>query len=463
MSTITATSKTDSHVPIQENKLFLIWSITTLLVVMNTTMFNVAIPFIIQDFSLNSSTASWLVSGYSIVFAISTLTFSRLSDFISLSRLIVFGISILGLASIIGFLAHHYILLLIARVIQATGAGGVMGLGMILAARYLPIARRGKAMAMIASAASLAFGLGPVVGGIIIQFFGWNYLFIVTIFSVLSIPFILKLLPKEVSKKAQFDFYGASLTALSVTGLLVFLSTFSFWVFVGSVVLLGLTWVYLNKVKDAFIPPDLLRNKQFSRLAFIGSSIFLINFCNLFVMPIMLTVVFNKSPIEVGMFIFPGAIIAMVAGNVFGRLMDRVGRTRPFFISGLISLLSASLLFAFLSTVNAIFILVTYMIASIGFTMLSTCVPNEVTRILSKEQSGAGMGVAQLLQFFGGGIGVALAGLLLTVQENFPPEIMYRNIFIILALFMVVTMVIYGMYQREVQAKLKQDTAKSQP
>ena len=101
-----SSSKDDSKVPFQENKIILILSFTTLLVVMNTTMFNVALPSILKDFSLNSSTASWLVSGYSIMFAISSLTFSRLSDFIPLSRLLLFGICILGIASIIVFSSY---------------------------------------------------------------------------------------------------------------------------------------------------------------------------------------------------------------------------------------------------------------------------------------------------------------------------------------------------------------------
>lgn len=150
---------------IQDQKVILIWSFVVWLVVMNTTMFNVALPNILQDLSLTSATASWIVSGYSIVFAISTLTFSRLSDFIPISKLLLVGLTILGVASIIGFLSSHFYSLLFARILQAAGAGAVPGLAMVLAGRYIPIKRRGKAMAFIASAASLGFGLGPVIGG----------------------------------------------------------------------------------------------------------------------------------------------------------------------------------------------------------------------------------------------------------------------------------------------------------
>lgn len=452
-STLAASSKTEGKVHIQENKLILIWSITTLLVVMNTTMFNVALPFILEDFSLNSSTASWLVSGYSIMFAIATLTFSRLSDFIPLSRLLLFGISILGIASVIGFFSTHFFILLCARILQAAGAGGVMGLGMIMAGRYIPLSRRGKAMAIIAAAASLAFGLGPVIGGIITQYFGWNYLFAVTGFSVLSIPFFQKLLPKEDIKEGHFDLYGAILTAVSVTGLLLFLSTFSYTILLGTVVLFVVCWVYLNKIKEPFIPPLLLRNKQYIKLLFIGCSTFFINFSNLFLMPIILATVFEKNPIEVGMIIFPGAIIAVFAGQFIGRLIDRFGNA-ALIIFGQLLLLSAAILFALLSTLTPYAILSFYMFASVGFTALSTSISNEVTRILPTSQIGSGLGVIQLIQFFGGGIGVTISGLLLTLQENLTSEIIFRNIFICFSLVIIIAIVIYVYYYRG--AKLKQ-------
>jgi MFS transporter, DHA2 family, metal-tetracycline-proton antiporter len=448
-----SSSKDDSKVPFQENKIILILSFTTLLVVMNTTMFNVALPSILKDFSLSSSTASWLVSGYSIMFAISSLTFSRLSDFIPLSKLLLFGICILGIASIIGFFSNGFFILLGARIVQAAGAGGVMGLGMIMAGRYIPLSRRGRAMAIIASTASLAFGLGPVIGGVITQYLGWNYLFAVSGFSVLSIPFFQQLLPKEVIKKGHFDLYGAILTGLSVTGLLLFLSTFSYVILTGTVVLFTVWWRYLNMVEEPFIPPILLRNKQYTKLLFIGCSAFFINFSNLFLMPIILTTVFGKGPAEVGMIIFPGAIIAVIAGQFIGGLIDRFGNA-PLIIFGQLSLLIATILFAFLSTLTPYFILSTYMFASVGFTALSTSISNEITRILPMTQIGSGIGIVQLIQFFGGGLGVTISGLLLALQESLSSEIIYRNIYICFSFVIIIAVLIYGLYYR--RARLKQ-------
>ncbi|MDQ0975905.1 DHA2 family metal-tetracycline-proton antiporter-like MFS transporter [Neobacillus niacini] len=454
-SILTAPSKIESTVHLQENKLILIWSVTTLIVVMNTTMFNVALPFILKDLSLNSSLGSWLVSGYSIMFAISTLTFGRLSDFVPLSRLLLHGICLLGISSVIGFFSTNFFILLGVRILQAAGAGAVMGLSMIMAGRYIPLSRRGKAMAIIASAASLAFGLGPVLGGVITQYLGWNYLFVVTIFSVLSIPFFLKLLPNEVIKKGHFDLFGSILTGLSVTGLLLFLSTFSYGILLGTVVLFAVWWKYLNKTEEPFIPLTLLRNKQYTKLLLINCSAFFINFSNLFLMPIILTTVFGKEPAELGMIIFPGAVIAVVAGIYIGRLIDRFGNA-PLIIFGQLLLLSASILFAWFSSVNPHFILFIYMFASVGFTAISSSISNEITRILPINQIGSGIGIVQLMQFFGAGLGVTISGLLITIQEGLSLEIVYRNIFICFSIINIMASFIYSFYLR--RARLKEQS-----
>jgi MFS transporter, DHA2 family, metal-tetracycline-proton antiporter len=454
-SILTASSKPKSTMPFHENKLILVWSMATLLVVMNTTMFNVALPFIIEDLSLNSSMASWLVSGYSIIFAISTLTFGRLSDFVPLSRLLLHGIFLFGIASVIGFYSTHFLFLLGARILQAAGAGAVMGLSMIMAGRYIPLSRRGKAMAIIASAASLAFGLGPVLGGVITQYLGWKYLFIVTIISVLSIPFFLKLLPKEGIKKGHFDLYGAILTGLSVTGLLLYLTTFSYWILFGTVVLFFTCWKYLHKTEEPFIPPVLLRNKQYTKLLFINSLAFFINFSNLFLMPIILTTVLGKGAAEVGIIIFPGAVIAVVAGVYIGRLIDRFGNA-PLIIFGQLLLVSASILFAWFSTVNPNFFLYVYMFASVGFTAISSSISNEITRILPIDQIGSGIGIAQLMQFFGAGLGVTISALLITIQEGLSLEMVYRNIFICFSIINIMTGFIFGFYLR--RARLKEQS-----
>lgn len=428
-----------------DNRIVLIWSFTVWLVVMNTTMFNVALPKVLFDLSLTSATAAWIVSGYSIVFAIATLTYSRLSDFIPISRLLLFGLAILGIASVIGFFSNQFYLLLIARILQAAGAGAVPGLAMVLASRYIPLARRGIAMAYIASAASLGFGLGPVIGGVITQYLGWNYLFVVTGLVFLLMPIFIKLLPKEVVKVGKFDIVGAILTALCVTGLLLLLSTFSFYLLVVTLGLTGLWWRHIHKIDLPFIQPKLLKNKQYTKLLYIGFVAFVLHFSALFLMPIILTTVFLKEPAAVGMIIFPGAILSAVAAQFIGRFIDRFGNI-PVIIFGQSLFVIATLMFALTATKAPIFILFTYMFMSIGFSAITSSLSNEYSRILAKEEIGAGIGLAQLLQFFGGAFGVTMTGVLLTLQQGFTQELIYRNNFIVLIVLIISSFAVFGFY-----------------
>lgn len=427
---------------IQENRIIPLWSLTVWLVVMNTTMFNVALPSVISQFDLSPTAGSWIVSGYSIVFALSTITFSRLSDFIPIGRLLMTGLVILGIASIIGYFANSFAFVLVSRMVQAMGAGAVPGLGMVLATRYIPISRRGRAMSFISSAASLGFGLGPVIGGGITQLFGWNFLFIVTGLVLLLLPVFKIYLPVEQRRSGSFDFVGALLTGGGVTTLLLYLSSFAFWQLGLSVLFFSILVLYSKKKADPFIRINLFKNSRYVSLLFVGLIAFMTHFAFLFVMPVMLANLFEKEPAVIGLVIFPGAMLSAFAAIYVGRWIDRFGNL-PVMRAGLLSLLISAMLFSLLGTKAFYMTAIFYMFTSIGFSSLTSSLANENSRILNKDEVGSGMGMLQLVQFFGGALGVAIAGLLIEGQRAFALEVVYRNVFIFYTILVCAAISIY--------------------
>lgn len=427
---------------IQENRIIPLWSLTVWLVVMNTTMFNVALPSVISQFDLSPTAGSWIVSGYSIVFALSTITFSRLSDFIPIGRLLMTGLVILGIASIIGYFANSFVFVLASRMVQAMGAGAVPGLGMVLATRYIPISRRGRAMSFISSAASLGFGLGPVIGGGITQLFGWNFLFIVTGLVLLLLPVFKIYLPVEQRRAGSFDFIGALLTGGGVTTLLLYLSSFAFWQLGLSVLFFAILVLYSKKKAEPFIRINLFKNSRYVSLLFVGLIAFMTHFAFLFVMPVMLANLFQKEPAVIGLVIFPGAMLSAFAAIYVGRWIDRFGNL-PVMSAGLLSLLISAVLFSLLGTKAFYMTAIFYMFTSIGFSSLTSSLANENSRILNKDEVGSGMGMLQLVQFFGGALGVAIAGLLIEGQRAFALEVVYRNVFIFYTILVCVAISIY--------------------
>lgn len=406
-----------------------LWSVIVWLVLMNTSMFNIALPNIISDLGITAAAGSWIITGYSIVLAISTITFSRLSDFVPIRRLLVIGMIIFGLSSIIGFFSQHFGMLIFARVMQAAGAGASQALGIVLAARYIPYARRGRAMALIGAGASLAFGLGPIVGGMLAQVFSWNYLFIVTTLVLIVVPFLYKYIPAEQPIKGKFDFFGAILIAVATSGLLLFLTTLLFPILIISIIAAIWGWIHFQKVSAPFIQPQLLRNRHYLKIVYMGFSAFAIHFSTLFVLPILLATLFQMEAGQIGLIIFPGAIISAFVAIIVGKLIDKYG-TKPIMITSHSLLLISTLLFYAFSITSPYLSMLAYLFMSLGFFSLVASLSNELTRILPPEQVGSGMGMQQLMQFFGVGFGVTVAGLLITLQQNTEPTVSYTNIFL---------------------------------
>ncbi|UUZ86808.1 MFS transporter [Paenibacillus sp. P26] len=414
-----------------------------------------------KDFGLSSVAASWIVTGYSIVFAISSITYSRLSDFLPIRTLLTIGLSSLGAASVLGLFSHHYGVLLCARLIQASGAASVPGLAIVLLSRYIPLSRRGKSMSVIMSATSLGLGLGPVIGGGITQYLGWNFLFAVTGITLLLIPLFYRLLPAEAKKEGTFDFPGAVLVGAGTTGLLMFLTGRS-WIMLGvSLVALALFWVRIRRVKDPFIQPALFRDKPYMSLSVLGIAAYIINFATLFVVPQILSHLYGLTAGQSGLLLFPGALISMLASNRIGKMIDRFGNGR-LLRSAPWSLLASTVLFALLAVQTYYAIMIGYVVMSIGFTALTTSVSNEMSRILPKDRTGSGMGLFQLTQFFSGAFSVAVTGDSLVLLKDQPLTSAYSDIYwgmTVVALASVVCSLLYRSMKIDPAPPLKMEAA----
>ncbi|WP_064092037.1 MFS transporter [Rossellomorea aquimaris] len=430
-------------------KTILFLSLTVWLVVMNTTMFNVALPNVLKEFSLAPSEGAWIVSGYSIVLAICTITYTRLADYLPIRRLLILGISIFGVASFAGFFAQSFLWLLVSRLFQAVGAAAIPGLSMVFAGRFVPLERRGRALAMVASASSLGFGLGPVVGGVITDYLSWNYLFLITLCVLIMIPILYRHLPTEGTRKGYFDIAGGLLTGVGITFFLLFISTFHWYYFVGGIVFLGALWIRMNKITLPFIQPALIRDKGYRQLLYMSFLGFATHFAILIVMPLMLQHVFEKNPTTVGFIIFPGAMLSAVAAIYVGKLIDRYGNMKVMLFAHILLILS-TIIFYFLSPINEYMIMLGYMFTSFGFSSLSSSSTNEVSRVMSKDLIASGIGVKQLTHFVGSASGSVLGGIIVEMGGATFEVNAFQNTFLVLIGLMTVSLLLLGLYRKHI-------------
>jgi DHA2 family metal-tetracycline-proton antiporter-like MFS transporter len=437
----------DGSPVMKEGLVSLILSVSVVLVIMNTMMFNLALPDVTAAFGLTASSASWIVTGYSIVFAISSITYSRLSDFVPLRRLFLIGILSLSVAAVAGYFSNSFLSVLLVRLVQASGAGSIPALSLVLIARYVPMARRGRAMATIMSAASLGLGLGPVIGGVIVEYLGWHFLFLVTAVMLALIPFYATLIPKEKPAKGSFDGLGALLAGLGTTGLLLFLTNQS-WIalLVGAAALL-LFALRIRTASEPFVLPSLFRNRTYLLLGVVGIAAYLCSFATLFLLPQILVGHYGLSAIGAGLVIFPGSLLSMLVSRKVGSVIDLRGNDAIIRYVPLLMLASAILFALFVGT-GYLALLFIYILLSIGFTFLSSSISNEMSRILKPTQIGSGMGLFQLLQFFSGAFGVALTASALGWQKQLAAEHAYSNIYWGMALVVLVSILCAFAYLR---------------
>ncbi|MGX1830462.1 MFS transporter [Paenibacillus taichungensis] len=123
---------------------------TLIISVMNATMFNIVLPNISKQFQISSSQASWIITGYMIVYAIGSVTYGKLTDRYSLKNLLTFGLLLFAIGSVIGLVASEYWMVIVGRVVQAAGASVIPAISMIVPVRYFTSERRGRALGTVA-------------------------------------------------------------------------------------------------------------------------------------------------------------------------------------------------------------------------------------------------------------------------------------------------------------------------
>lgn len=434
-----------------------IWTFGLFIVVMNTTMFNVSLPSIIGDLDITKDLGSWVVSSYSIGYALTTVIYSRLSDTVPIRKLLAIGLTVLGLSSVLGLFADRFELLLAARILQSAGAGAMAGLGLVLVSRYIPAERRGRAVALIAAGSAMAFGLGPIVGGVISEYFGWNGLFAVTCLVLLVLPVLLKLLPKETNQPGKFDVVGALLTVANTATLLLAVMRLSFVWFAASVVTFAIHAWHIRRSDNAFINVALLKQPGYRKLVAVGFCILVLNLGNLFLMPLALSELFCKSALAIGLFIAPGAVLSATFTPFIGRWIDKYGNLR-FLLVGHVALAGVMLAFSFLVPASPYVVLCGYLFFSPAFSSTMASLNNETSLRLPKPLIGSGMGLLQLIQFFGGSLSVAVCGRLLEHWERFGTTRAFGHVYQILLAVSLVSFALLISYRNQARRSAERAT-----
>src|SRR5918911_2087472 len=249
--------------------------------VSNTSMVNVVVPVIGKEFGASEGQVGWVITGYLLVYAVGIPLYGRVSDLFSLRTTFALGLLAFAVGSLMCALAPNLLLLVFGRIVQAAGGAAIPALANASVAKLLPPGQRGLALGWIVSSVGIGAAIGPVVGGIVESFAGWQALF----YGTLSLTLLLILgawlvLPHTTPTSQHWlDLPGGILLGLAA-GLFLFgitqgqvagfASPTSWGSFIGSVLAATLFAWRITNAAHPFVSPDLFKNGAFVSAVLIG-------------------------------------------------------------------------------------------------------------------------------------------------------------------------------------------------
>src|SRR5688572_17144467 len=156
-------------------------SLSLVIIGLDNTILNVALPTLQADFDASASTLQWMVDSYLLVFAGLLLVFGTLGDRLGRKLALQSGIAIFGLASLGALVADSAGQVIVIRSLMGIGAALIMPATLSIIANVFPDEERGKAIGIWAALAALGIGLGPLAGGVLLEWFDWSAVFLVNV------------------------------------------------------------------------------------------------------------------------------------------------------------------------------------------------------------------------------------------------------------------------------------------
>jgi DHA2 family multidrug resistance protein len=307
------------------------------MVILDTTVVNVAFPTLRAEYGASLAAAQWIVSVYVLALGISTPLAGFLADRFGIKRMYAFGLGLFVAGSVLSGIAPSLGFLVVARAIQATGGGIAVPLGTAILYSTFPPSEQGMALGYFGVALLTAPALGPILGGVLVDAGAWRWIFFINVPVGLTGVFLARrwLRERRAERSARIDIPGLALSCVAFGALLYAASTAAArgwtaapvlaWFGVGAAALAGFVAVELFVAADPLLDFRLFGDRTFLLATLIGWVTVLALFGAEFLMPVYLQSLRGKTALETGVILLPLAVTAAIATPLAGRLYDRIG------------------------------------------------------------------------------------------------------------------------------------------
>jgi len=314
-------------------------SLSLLAIGLDTTILNIALPTLQDEFHASASTLQWMVDAYLLVFSGLLLVFGTLGDRFGRKLALQTGVSIFGLASLCAAFAHSAEAVIAVRAVMGIGAALIMPATLSIIANVFSGEERGKAIGIWAALAAIGIGLGPLAGGLLLEWFAWWSVFFLNVpVAAAAVLLGVRLVPESRDPQpGSFDMPGAALSTAGF-GLLVYaiieaprhgwLSALVLGSLAAAALLLAAFFVWERRSPEPMIDLGFFRNLRFSVGTAAVSACFFALMGGIFGLTQYLQFAHGYSTVQAGALMTPMALGLMVGGPSSSKAVARLGAAR---------------------------------------------------------------------------------------------------------------------------------------
>lgn len=443
-----------------------ILSLGTMAGVLCTSSFNVAVPALARHFGLGQDHVQWAMTGFLAAMTVSMLPTSWLIDRLGFRVVFLLALGVLLLASIAGFFAPTFPLVVVARILQGAAAGVLQPMGTLALMRLFQPEIQGRASGLLIFGIALTPAIAPALGGVLLDRFGWESIFLLgTPFAVIAGLAAIRLLPAPRRIEARpFDWLGLGWLTLSAIALIECVSSLqhsglaSPWTLGQSLLVVvgaGLYYRHAKRKEQPIINLRLFEQRTFSMGTIVSFAYGFGLYGSTYLIPVFLQNALSFSASSAGMALLPSGIALVAMLPLAGRMADHYA-PKWLTVLGLIVFGTSFLIFSALGGgISYLAIIAATVIGRIGLGMILPALNLATLRHMEPHQLGQSSVVVSYARQLGGVMGVAIMAVFVewreTVYGIMPPGIYtaYAQGFLLLALVLALAVLAASFMKRE--------------
>ncbi|MER6790754.1 DHA2 family efflux MFS transporter permease subunit [Amycolatopsis mediterranei] len=403
------------------------------MILLDTTIVSIAIPTMLRELGAGLNSIVWVISVYLLTYAVPMLFTSRLGDRFGPKRVFLAGLLVFTGASLWCGLSGNVEMLIAARAVQGLGAALMTPQTLAFITHLFPPAKRGPAMGMWGGVAGLATIAGPLLGGVLVDHFGWEWIFFVNVpIGVIAVVLTLVLVPDWQPKHSHsFDLLGIVLSSAALLCIVfgvqngqqydwgtVFGGITVFEIIAAGVVLLiaFVVWQRFNQ-REPLLPLQVFSNRNFSAGTLTAATVGFAMTGMFLPLVIYIQSVLGLSPTMGGLLTAPMSLLSGIVAPFVGRASDKVnGKYLVMF--GLAALAAGLGIIALQATPdsNAWTFVPALLVCGLGIGCIFSPMSNLTMGSVEPRLAGTASGIFNTARQVGGVLGSAAIGVLLQAR-----------------------------------------------